>query len=198
MARGNGRIQGGLVCDLLKVKGVSKVLEVVDARLTHPGQSRGTQPATLTHESRFLRKQKVHFTMKRWNLHLSSRPSALWHSSTSSQQQNEHEWRKRLCFKTRSPAGMWWVRTSVSEESLRAPSLALRREKAMRLGVRMMRRVSLPLEETQNKWLITVLRAQSAPRLLETGGCSAREERRCQSVHHALSLQVAFHHAASV
>lgn len=41
--------------------------------------------------------------------------------STSLEQQNEHEWGLKL-FKTRSLTGMWWVRTSVSEESLCAPS----------------------------------------------------------------------------
>lgn len=51
-------------------------------------------------------------------------PRAIYHRSTSSGQQNEHEWRMKL-FKTRSWTGMWWVRTSVSEESLRAPSLTL-------------------------------------------------------------------------
>lgn len=66
-------------------------------------------------------------------------------------------------FKTRSLTGTWWVRTSVSEESLRAPSLAL---------VSIKRRIFLPL---QNKWLITVLRARSAPRLLETRGISEQD-----------------------
>lgn len=66
-------------------------------------------------------------------------------------------------FKTRSLTETWWVRTSVSEESLRAPSLAL---------VSIKRRIFLPL---QNKWLITVLRARSAPRLLETRGISEQD-----------------------
>lgn len=47
--------------------------------------------------------------------------------------QSEHEWRMKL-FKTRCLAGMWWVRTSVSEESLRAPSLCCLLRKTIRGG----------------------------------------------------------------
>lgn len=75
-------------------------------------------------------------------------------------------------FKTRSLTGLWWVRTSVSEEPLCAPSLTrFPRRGAIKRSRGGWRGIFLPL---QNKWVITVLRARSAPRLVETGGFLSR------------------------